>query len=262
MRFNKVRRDFFMEWINRKILGIAIVLSIITSGFIFAYINNITKSPSAGEKVRVYVAARTIPERSNINITDIKSIEIEQKNLQSGGGLTKKEEIIGKWVKETIYEGEQIRSDRIVNEKKMNLAYRIPNGKRAVSININEASGVAYNIVPGDYVDIAATFDKDEGRELYGKVLYNRMTKIILQNVLILAIGENTGKDVKEVKNVIPKTVTLAVDINDMEKIDYASEASTLKLFLRPVDDKQTKTTNGIVRTEITGKKGIVTLPQ
>jgi len=250
-----------MEWINRKILGIAIVLSIITSGFIFAYINNITKSPSAGEKVRVYIAARTIPQRTCINITDIKSIEIEQKSLQSDG-VTKKEEIIGKWVKETIYEGEQIRSDRIVNEKSMDLAYKIPNGKRAVSININEASGVAYNIVPGDYVDIAATFDKDEGRELNGKVLYSRMTKIILQNVLILAIGENKVKDAKEVKNVIPKTVTLAVDINDMEKIDYASEASTLKLFLRPVGDKQTKSSNGIVRTEITGKKGVVILPQ
>ncbi|MGE5329038.1 MAG: Flp pilus assembly protein CpaB [Deltaproteobacteria bacterium] len=210
-----------MEWINRKILAIAIVLSIITSGFIFAYINNITKSPSAGEKVRVYVALKIIPERSIINITDIKSIEIEKKNVQNGS-LNRKEDIIGKWVKETIYEGEQIRKDRIVDEKKVNLAYNIPKGKRAISININEASGVSYNIVPGDYVDVAATFDKDEGRESYGKVLYNRVTKIILQNVQVIATGENSISDSKEAKKSIPKTITLAVDI----KADSARFAS------------------------------------
>lgn len=250
-----------MEWINRKILAIAIVLSVITSGFIFAYINNITKSPSEGEKVRVYIASKTIPERTTINITDIKSIEIEKKYAQNGS-LSKKDDIVGKWVKETIYEGEQIRQDRIVDEKKVNLAYNIPKGKRAVSININEASGVSYHIIPGDFVDIAATFDKDEGREAYGKVLYNRVTKIILQNIQVLAIGENTASDSKDTKKTIPKTITLAVDINDVENLVYASEASTLKLLLRPVDDKGMKNSEGITRTDVTGKKGIVTLTQ
>jgi len=246
---------------NRKILAISIVLSIITSGLIFAYINNITKSPSEGEKIKVYIASKTIPERTCINITDIKLIEID-KNYVQVGAMSKKDDIVGKWVKETIYEGEQIKSNRIVNEKEKNLTYNIPKGKRAVSININEASGVAYHIVPGDYVDIAATFDKDEGREPYGKVMYNRVTKIILRNVRVLATGEKTGKDAKEAKNEIPKTVTLAVDINDIEKIVYASEASTLKLLLRPVDDKETKDTEGTTRTDITGKKGIVMMPQ
>lgn len=246
-----------MEWINRKILAIAIVLSIITSGFIFAYINNLTKSPSEGEKIRVYIAAKTIPERTKINIADIKSVEIEKKNAQNGC-LSRKDDIIGKWVKETIYEGEQIRKDRIVDEKKVNLAYNIPEGKRAVSININEASGVSYHIIPGDYVDIAATFDKDEGREAYGKVIYNRVTKIILQNVQVLATGENTQSDSKDSKKSIPKTITLAVDINDVENIVYASEASTLKVLLRPVDDKGTKNSTGITRTDITGNKGVI----
>lgn len=249
-----------MEWINRKILAAAIVLSIVTSGFIFVYINNITKSPSGGEMVRVYVAAKIIPERTSITIADIKSVEVDKKYVQNGS-VTKKEDIIGKRVKETIYEGEQIRTDRIADEKKMNLAYRIPKGKRAISVNINEASGVAYNVVPGDYVDIAAMFDKDEGRESYGKVLYNRVTKIILQNVLVLSIGENDGKDDKEKKNGIPKTVTLAVDINDMEKIAYASEGATLKLLLRPIGDNGTKDFEGKTRSEITDKKGIIILP-
>lgn len=250
-----------MEWINKKIILLAIILSLFTSLFIYSYINRVTKTTKPTDLVKVYVAAKTIPSRAMISAADVKEIEIDKKYVLPGA-YQNKAEIIGKRVKDPVLEGEQILKDRLADEAKMNLSYSIPEGKRAVSINVNEASVVANFIRPGDYVDIVGTFEKEDVTEADKKIVYPKITKVVLQNVMVLGIGQDNHIPEGESKKDIPKTVTLAIDTQDTEKLVYSSEVGVLRLALRPVGDTQNVQTGGVIRKEITGDKGAVIFPK
>lgn len=243
-----------MEWFNKKIFVIALFLSLFTSLIIYSYINRLGNTTKPVEMVEVYVASKTIPPRAVITPIDIKQVAIDKKYVLSSA-VKNKAEIIGKRVKESILAGEQIVRDRLIDENKAGLSYSIPSGKRAVSVNVNEASQVAGFISPGDYVDVVATFEKEEMDEQGQKVVYPKISKIILQNVLVLGVGQDNHLREDEKKKELPKTVTLAVDSQDVEKLVFASEVGILRLALRPMGDSKVIDTNGITRTNIMSTK-------
>ena len=140
----------------------------------------------------------------------------------------------------------------------MNMAYSLPKGKRAVSIDVNEASEVANFLKPGDHVDIISTFEKEEVTKPTGKIVYPKISKLILQNILVLGIGNDRQITEKDDKKEAPKTITLAVDIRDTEKLVYAAEAGIIRLALRPADDQRIINAEGTIRTEVTGEKGVI----
>lgn len=248
-----------VEGVNKKIIFLALILSLFTSLFIYSYINRLTKTGSSAEFVKICVAAKTIPARVMITPADVKVIEIEKKYVHQGA-FQNKAEIIGKRVKESVLQGEQILKDRLANEDKLSLSYTIPEGKRAISINVNESSIVGNFVVPGDFVDIIATFEKEEVKEADKKIVYPKMSKIVLQNVRVLGIGQEDYIAEGDKKKEIPKTITLAVNKDDAEKIVLASEIGVIRLALRSVGDTQEVQSDGTLREEITGNKGSITV--
>lgn len=249
-----------MEKANKKIIIIALFLSLITAVLIYAYLtgNSNTAVPKI-EYSTVYVAAKTIPARSTITGADIKQVKIA-KELISASAITDINEITGKRSIESIIKDEQILKERLADENSMLLSYSIPEGTRAVSINVNEQIDVANLLRPGDFVDVVASFEKDE--EDNGQIVkvYPRMTKTILQNVQVLALGQDVALSADKLKE-LPTTVTLAVKKEDVEKFIYASEYGTLRLTLRPVDDKSDTSSPGIIRGDMTGTKGVYSIP-
>lgn len=251
-----------MEWVNKKIVILAVILSLLTSLFIYSYVNRMTSTTKTKDIVKVYVAAKNIPARSMITAAELKEIEIDRQYVLPGTFINKAE-IIGKRAKDSIMAGEQIHKERLADQEKMNLAYRVPEGKRAVSINVNEASNVANFLRPGDFVDVIATFEKEEVVELNRKVIYPKITKTVLQNIQILGIGqESQAVQQDDKKKETPKTVTLAVAPGDAEKIVFTTEVGVVRLALRPVGETQEVQTSGVVRPEMTGEKGAVVIPK
>ena len=250
-----------MEMVNKKIIFIAIILSLFTSLFIYSYINRMTKTASTTDLVKVYVAAKTIPSRAMISAADVKGIEIDKKYVLAGA-FQNSAEVIGKRVKDRIIAGEQILKDRLADQEKLNLSYTIPEGKRAISINVNEASEVGNFLRTGDFVDVIATFEKEEVIGTDKKTVYPKISKVVLQNVLVLGIGQDIDVSDSDKKKEIPKTVTLAVGINDAEKLVFSTEVGVIRLALRSVGDTGNSQTKGVIRDELTGDKGSVVLPK
>jgi pilus assembly protein CpaB len=252
--------EVFMESVNKKVILIAIVLSIFTSLLIYVYITNATAKPDAIDGVNVFVAARTLPAKYKITDSDIKQVKISGELLNSKA-VTNKTDIIGKRLKESIIEGEQILRERLIDENNTLLSYNIPEGKRAVSINVGEQTAVSNLLRPGDFVDVVASFEKDENENAGGKTASPRITKIIIQNVEILSLGQEqvvTDEKLKEG----PKTVSLAVNTLEVEKLIYASEYGILRLALRPSDDNDSINTQGAIREDIVPAKGTYTIPR
>ena len=242
-----------MEKTNKKVIVIAIILSLITAILIYIYISSSsTVIVPEIEHVTVYVAARTIPARAKITSSDIKQADIA-KELLNANAVTDPDEITGKYTLQSIMEGELIRGERLANEDSMYASYMVPEGTRAVSMNITEQTNVSNLVRPGDFVDMVVSFQEEE--DATGAV-FPRITKMILQNVQVLALGQDVMLSSDKLDE-LPLTITLAIKTADVEKFVYATEYGIVRLALRPADDDSKETTQGILRSDITGTRGI-----
>ena len=243
-----------MESVNRKVIILSLILALITSALVYVYISKMTKKPEIVEYINVYVAAKTLPPKHKITNEDIKAVKVTREYINPQA-LLNSADIVGKYIKDSIIEGEQILKDRIVDESKTSLVYSIPEGKRAVTINVNEQIEVGNLLKPGDFIDVIASFDKDEIDDKQSKIIYPKITKIIIQNVKVLALGQEQRAADDKVKE-LPKTLTLAVSPEEAEKLVYTSEFAVLRLALRPVGDSKTIETPGAIRSDLINDKG------
>lgn len=246
-----------MEKTNKRIIAIALILSLITAVLVYTYISGNTKTAAAPQldSATVFVAVRTIPARTEVTEADIKQVKIA-KELVNANAIKDISEIAGKRTLESIIEGEQVMKERLASETAMSLSYFIPEGKRAVSFNVSEQINVANLVRPGDYVDVIASFEKEEEENGKTTKFYPRITKTILQNVQVLALGQDVKLSSEKLKDA-PATVTLAIQKEDLEKFIFASEYGVLRLALRPVDDTEQDVSQGIIRSDMTGSKGV-----
>ncbi|MDP4092183.1 MAG: Flp pilus assembly protein CpaB [Bacillota bacterium] len=246
-----------MESTNKKIVAAAVILALITAFLIYVYIKNSEGKPVTVQYTNVYVAVNTLPAKHKIEDSDIKLAKIAREYVNPDA-IFDKNEIIGKNLKESIIAGEQILHGRLIDDRKTELAYNVPKDKRAVSFNINEQIAVSDLIRPGDFVDVLASFDKEEVDSNGNKITYPRTTKIIIQNVQVLAMSQDqliTDEKLKEP----PKTVTLAVSPEDSVKLTYATEYGVVRLALRSVGDDNKVDSPEIIRNDLVSGKGAAT---
>lgn len=124
----------------------------------------------------------------------------------------------------------------------------VPKDKRIASIEVTEATGVAGLLVPGCRVDVVATFQESGEAQ--------RVTRIIAQNVRVLAVGQRIlGAKREEEDPSRAKTVSLIVSPNEAELISLASELGRLRLLLRGPLDNETQGGAGVTVAELAGRK-------
>lgn len=144
--------------------------------------------------------------------------------------------------------GEQLTDGKFKNLDDSGLAYKVPENMIAVSIAVDEVTGVSGRLQPGDKVDVIATFSPGPGDR--------DMTKVMLQNVEILATsysgtGDNSDGITKAQQSGIDKkTVTLIMHPSHAEKLVFAVEKGHIWLGLRHTGDgKINQSTGQVVET-------------
>lgn len=101
---------------------------------------------------------------------------------------------------------------------------------RAVSVRINDVSGVAGFVVPGEMVDVLVTRALPGGMGGAAEI-----TDVLLQNVRVLAIDQNASETVE--KPQVSRTVTLESSQVDAQKLALAERVGSLSLVLRKPAD-------------------------
>lgn len=229
---------------HRKILLMALIFGVITALLINAYIEKRTRESAAGQvTARVVVAKTVIPAKTVITIDMLELKEIPREFLLQGVVQDPKE-IAGSISRGEITIGEQVTKSKLVGTKNSveGLALMIPTGKRAVSLAINDVSGISGLVTPGDRVDVLSTFELST-KDLTGQVVNATITNLVLQDIEVLAVGQRLTektetKDEKVVQEV--QTVTVAVYLNQAQPLVMASEKGSLRLMLRSPVDKST----------------------
>ena len=245
-----------MQILGKKVMVLTVLLALATTYVVYAYLKQLDRPRERVKTAPVVVAVKSVDRRMMITAQDVKLMELPAASITSGA-LTRLEETVGKRAKENIYAGEQILASRVAGEKEGILSYNIPEGKRAVTVNVNEAGEVGDFIRPGDYVDILATFDKYETEDAATKTKYPRSTKVILQNIQVLGMGQLLDVPDKP-RTELPRTVTLAVTLEEAEKLVFSEETAVIKMVLRRVGDNGVIRTQGVIREEIMDKGKMV----
>ena len=126
---------------------------------------------------------------------------------------------------------------------------RIPPGYRAVSVKIDEVTGVAYQIQPGDWVDVIVVMDIDDSTARGKK---QTVAEVILQHVQVAAIGHTTNTVQDGTSKVKPaKSATLFVREEDVPKLHLAGTRGKITLAMRGDDERMTYRPTGAMESDL-----------
>jgi pilus assembly protein CpaB len=117
----------------------------------------------------------------------------------------------------------------------------IPEGYRAMTVKVDDVVGISGFIMPGTLVDVVVVIDPAEKAGMQDPI-----SKIVLQNIKVLANGQNIDKPESEREANSVKAVTLLVTPEQAEKLALAASEGKLQLVMRNSIDQGDERTTGI----------------
>jgi pilus assembly protein CpaB len=124
-------------------------------------------------------------------------------------------------------------------------------GKRAMTVRVNDVVGVAGFALPGNYVDILVNTQDDAAKTGTGRD--PSISKIVLERILVLAIAQESNRD--DTKPKVVNAVTLELTPDQTEKLDLARSVGTLSLVLRNQIEDKPVNTDGATKTSLLDAK-------
>jgi len=168
------------------------------------------------------------------------------------GTFDKTEKLVGRVAVQNIMAREPLTETRLAPEgSAAGLSAVIPEGYRAMTVKVDDVVGISGFIQPGTLVDVVVVINPEENTADRGPV-----SKIVLQNIKVLANGQNIDKpkDDREANSV--KAVTLQVTPEQAEKLALAATEGKLQLVMRNSIDQDDEQTNGVnKRTLLSGER-------
>jgi len=186
---------------------------------------------STGESRKVVVANNTIPSATRITEQMLTVAEVPAK-LVPHGAFTDLKSLAGRVTKLTVPGGVPVGQTMLAPPgSEPGLRSLIPEGYRAMSVKVNEASAVAGFLQPGTHVDVFA----GEG----GRRGVSSKSRLILSDIEVGAVGQSlneVGSDGKTVK--VSKSVTLFVKPEQVPALHAAASREQIQLTMRGDGDQ------------------------
>ncbi len=234
------------------IIGVvSLAFAAIASYSLFNYLQGQElRAKSAVATAKVVVAAQKISPGSAINVTQVKAINWPQSDIPQGA-FASTDQVVSRLSMDGAAPGEPILESKLVPKEGQTgvLTYKIPEGHRAMTVGVDPVSGVAGFIMPGNKVDVVLTTNQGFANN------QPPVSKIVLQNVPVLAIGQIVEQQ-KEGKPLVVPTVTMDVVPNDAEKLAIASTQGKLQLVLRRAGDTDVAKTSGETVIKVINSSG------
>lgn len=167
------------------------------------------------------------------------------------GAVSDVKSIDARVIRTTILRGEPILEAKLAPVgTKGGLSAVIPDGKRAISVKVNEVIGVAGFALPGNYVDVLVNIHDEREKPI---------SKIVLEHILVLAVAQEASRD--DTKPKVVNAVTLEVTPEQAEKLDLARSIGSLSLVLRNQIDTNSAQTGGARRGDLLQVAEVVPAP-
>jgi pilus assembly protein CpaB len=247
---NKVAKAYrlFMETVMKAKkflpLVIALVLGLVATKVAMNMISQRQQQPAATNNAphpQVVVAKRNIDagemiSESDLELGDVASSALPDTVFKNPADLTGRVTVV------PLIQGQAVLSTLLAPRgTSAGLQATVPAGMRALTIEINEFSGLAGYLTPGAHVDLLQTMRNDKTGDT--------VSRTIVQNVKIGVIGARHSDGSADVG----RSVTLLVTPQEAEVIELASMTGRPRLVLRGANDISPANTHGVSLADLRG---------
>jgi pilus assembly protein CpaB len=236
------------------VLGASLLFALVVSSVFYqmtARAGNAKKAEPPAEMRDVVLAVKPLSVGMNVKPTDVKLGKVPAAAFPKGA-FSKPEEVIDRPVISNILMDEAILDGRLAARGSgLGLAPIIPVGMRAVTVRVNDVSGLSGFVLPGMHVDILVTGNPPAGN--------GTVTVTPLQNMLVLSAGTAIQADAKG-QAIQAATVTLLATPEQAEMLTLANGEGRIQLVLRNGSDQNIEKIRGSHVAELYG--AVATAPK
>lgn len=179
----------------------------------------------------VAVAVRDLAAGATLSAGDVQIVHWPQ---TPASAYDSPQPLVGRTLRLPVRAGEPILSGMLA----VGLAQSLQPNERAVTVTVDEVSGAAHRIHPGDFVDVFFLLDK--GGEVGGT-----QARLLQSRVRVLAYGDQTvdgpsAEDKARTRdgNRSSRTAMLAVPLAQVNELLLAARSGKLQLALRAPNDE------------------------
>jgi pilus assembly protein CpaB len=225
-------------------LGMALVAGVTAVGFASRWL--LQTSSSALTPVAVVTGDVSLGQPLNPNL-------VRMVNWPTGsippGAFRDPKALEGRVVRTGLERGEPVTESKLAPlGTRGGLSAVIGEGRRAITVRVNDVVGVAGFALPGNYVDVIV-YTQEPGSKNDSQ---QSISKIVLEKILVLAVAQQVSRDDTQPK--VVNAVTLEVTPDQAEKLDLARSVGSLSLVLRNQIDNRALLTDGATKITLLGK--------
>lgn len=203
---------------------------------------------SASSGTRVAVAATAIVQGARIVPQNLQMVEWPAGSVPPGA-ITDIKTLDNRVARLDIGVGEPVVEAKLAPAGTLGgLSAVVAEGKRAMTVRVNDVVGVAGFALPGNYVDILVNLASQPANN---GATEPSISKIVLERILVLAVAQESNRD--DNKPRVVNAVTLELTPEQVEKLDLARSIGSLSLVLRNQIDPQPANTAGATRESVLG---------
>jgi pilus assembly protein CpaB len=231
---------------NPKRLMMALLAALLISGLSTFWLSRrLAKAAHvAAPQKQLMVAAKQTLEAGEL--LKAGSLQLVEAPIALAGSFSKLDEVAGRVVLFPLAKDQPILNAYLAPVGAgVGLTAKIPSGMRAISVRSDEVVGVAGFLLPGTHVDVLLTYHSDKSPD--------PRTATVLQDVVVLAAGQQIRPDPEGKPTSDNNVVTLLLKPEDSEKLVLATSLGAIHFVLRNGADKEQASSSSVGLDELTG---------
>jgi pilus assembly protein CpaB len=232
------------------VLAFASLVGLFASFLVYRVVVAVQANVKPDTNTDVVVAAVNMGMAETITPKHIKVVQWPKASLPPGA-VTSIASAENRVVRSSIVAGEPLIEGKLAPQ----LAGRgglmpmlVPEGQRAVTIKVDDATRETGFILPNSHVDILVSMPRPNSPS------GEKIAKIVLQDVQVLASGQIV--ELRDNKPVTMTTVTFALDPERTERLTLAQTEGRLFLVTRNMNDKKIVSTPGATKATLLADVG------
>lgn len=214
----------------------ALILTLVGTGLLHVYMQRFETEKSGGSPVAVVVVAQSLKRgatvaESSITVREIPAAYVDSRAVRA----SEKKKIVGVRVLNAVQAGQTLTwTDVAAAGERRLLSSLVQPGFRAFNMKTRADAATFELIEPGDRVDLISTLTGAGGQ---------RTSSLLLQNVLVLAVGTNTGDEAsvaapsREGASKKEQVLTLSLKPESAQLLALAMDKGTVSVAVRNPDD-------------------------
>jgi pilus assembly protein CpaB len=227
-------------------LAVALIMGLIAARLMVQIIRSKVQAqvPSGVRTVRVVVTAHSVSAGDQL---DADALTVSQMAADSAPAQSFDDpsEVAGRVAAAPLVSGQAVVEPLLAPKGSASgLQAVIPPGMRAITVDVNEVSGVAGYITEGSRVDLLQTLHDDETNQF--------VSRCLVQDILVTAVGKRTVTAAIADPQAAT-SVTLLVTPKQAQLLDLASVNGHPRLILRSTRDNRMDEMTPVAMTELTG---------